>query len=231
LRVPGGMVAGALLGNKFSGAAGKVISHIPGVGALVTGPAEDIISRVVAGLASPAEYERLLAARATAGPSISHPGAISRAATAAGRAAIGPTTNPQTGLPQFNLQDAQAAQRPFAALARGLDDGSMRDRGAVRAHLETNKQAIRGAHGGQALPNAMRVHAVLTRPETVAAHLASGALNKALANTGVQDRRHLIQMALENPALTKVLAESVSAHGLSKPQRARLLAAVKAAAA
>lgn len=95
LRVPGGMMAGALAGRAAGPYLGKGIAHIPGVSAAVNGPTNDIVRRVGGGLASPAEYERLLMARMLDMPGLLEPGALSLAAPAAARAAIPLSANRQ----------------------------------------------------------------------------------------------------------------------------------------
>lgn len=133
----------------------------------------------------------------------------------------GPTTNPQTGMQQFDLPDAQAANKPFAGLARGLADGSISGHEAVKGFLDQNKMAIRKAHGGQALQNAMRVGASLSKPGTGFA--VAHTLPEVAA--AFPDRAALIQAALEKPQLAQVLAQPTGAK-LSKPATSRLLAAI-----
>ena len=88
LRIPGGMLAGALMGQRAGPYLGRVVGHIPGASAAITGPTEDIMRRVSAGLASPAEYQRLLSSQMLTGPDLTTPGFISAAVPAAARAAI-----------------------------------------------------------------------------------------------------------------------------------------------
>lgn len=78
LRIPGGALAGALMGQKAGPLIGRTVSHIPGVSAAVTGPTDNIMRRVMAGLATPEEYARLVATTLPTGPALSAPGALSR---------------------------------------------------------------------------------------------------------------------------------------------------------
>jgi hypothetical protein len=97
LRVPGGMLAGALLGQKFGPYAGKVVSHIPGAKVAVTGPTEDIMSRVWQGLADPAEYARLMGTMPTPPVSLTAPGVLSRNVPTIATGAIPAITSGRAG--------------------------------------------------------------------------------------------------------------------------------------
>lgn len=88
LRIPGGMLAGAMMGQRVGPYIGKVVGHIPGASAAITGPTEDIMRRVASGLATPAEYQRLMAAQMLTGPDLLTPGMLSTSAPIATRAAI-----------------------------------------------------------------------------------------------------------------------------------------------
>ena len=88
LRVPAGAAAGAFAGQRAAPYLGKAISSIPGLKSVVTGPTADIMSRVEGALASPQEYQRLVAAYMTPGPSLTSPGAITATLPALSRAAI-----------------------------------------------------------------------------------------------------------------------------------------------
>lgn len=87
-RVPLGMLAGAMLGQHAGPFIGRTMAHIPGASMAITGPTSDIMRRVAAGLASPEEYQRLIAARMIMPPALTAPGAVSTAAPLAAQAAI-----------------------------------------------------------------------------------------------------------------------------------------------
>lgn len=88
LRVPGGMLAGALMGQRMGPMIGRGVAHIPGVSGAITAPTQDIMRRVASGLASPAEYQRLLATHMLTGPDLTAPGALSAMVPRAAAAAI-----------------------------------------------------------------------------------------------------------------------------------------------
>lgn len=88
VRTPAGALAGALLGQRVGPYLGRVVAHTPGISAVVTGPTEDITRRVLRGLASPAEYQRLIATTMPAGPALTAPGALSNALPVLTRGAI-----------------------------------------------------------------------------------------------------------------------------------------------
>lgn len=88
LRVPGGMLAGALMGQKFGPAIGKTLSHIPGASSAMSGPSDDITRRLAAALADPAEYQRLMRTQIQSGPGLFDQGVMSRSIPSAARFAI-----------------------------------------------------------------------------------------------------------------------------------------------
>lgn len=79
LGVPGGMLAGALAGRQAGPFIGKAIGGNPITSGIVKGPTEDIIRRVQSGLASPAEYSRLMQTLLHTGPDVFDPGRVSAA--------------------------------------------------------------------------------------------------------------------------------------------------------
>ena len=88
LRVPGGMLAGAMLGQRVGPSLGSAVAHTPVLKGLVEGPASDIERRLAGGLADPAEWQRLLATQMATGPRIGAPGAVSAFVPRAAQAAI-----------------------------------------------------------------------------------------------------------------------------------------------
>ena len=87
-RIPAGMAVGAVAGNRLGPYVGKAVGAIPGASAVVSGPTNDIMRRISSGLASPAEYNRLLTAHMLQTPGLMDPGALSLGAPIAARAAI-----------------------------------------------------------------------------------------------------------------------------------------------
>lgn len=88
LRVPAGALAGAILGQRAGPYIGRVAAHIPGASMAITGPTQDIMRRVAAGLASPAEYQRLIATSIPQGPGLMQPGMLSAGVPTAAQLAI-----------------------------------------------------------------------------------------------------------------------------------------------
>ena len=87
-RILAGAAVGAVAGNRLGPYIGKGISSIPGAPTMLAGPTNDILRRVSAGLASPEEYQRLLAAQMLQTPGLMAPGHLSLGAPIVARAAI-----------------------------------------------------------------------------------------------------------------------------------------------
>lgn len=218
----GGALAGAAVGGEhYLGLApAEVAIPAAAAGAGTVGLARAVSSRLRSDSYAQKMIQKGLGTQGPQTPAINVP-LVTSAGVRQLEPPEGPTTNPQTGMQQFDLPDAQAANKPFAGLARGLADGSISGHEAVKGFLDQNKMAIRKAHGGQALQNAMRVGASLSKPGTGFA-VAHTVPEVAAA---FPDRAALIQAALEKPQLAQVLAQPTGAK-LSKPATSRLLAAI-----
>lgn len=95
--VAGGALAGALAGRMAGPAIGKAISHIPGAGALVTGPTDSIKRSLAAALANPDEYSRLMQVYPYAAPGLFQPGQVSGAVNALRTPLLGPISAASSG--------------------------------------------------------------------------------------------------------------------------------------
>lgn len=83
-----GALTGAAMGQRAGPFVGRTIGKIPGVNGMVAGPTQDIMRRIASGLASPEEFQRLVALELAAGPSLGQRGNTSALAEQLLRMAI-----------------------------------------------------------------------------------------------------------------------------------------------
>lgn len=143
----------------------------------------------------------------------------------------GPTTNPATGLPQFNLEDNQAAAGSGVLdhIADQMTSGALNEPAALKSYVDQNKRAIRKEFGGQGIQNVMLVGALARRPGTAFSAISetpSAAIKQALAEAGATERKGLLTLAMSQPSLAKVLSEKAGSV-LSKPLEARIISALQ----
>lgn len=147
-------------------------------------------------------------------------------------AAGGPTINPETGLPQFNLADAQKSNAA-KTVAQKLTDGSFPDHASLSAWIGENKKELRASFGGQGVQNISAVASLMRRAksgnEDVVFHsmmkeTPNPLLRHAMASAGIQSSGDLIAKIIENPDIMKEMRARVT-DGKISPMTAKRIAA------
>ena len=137
--------------------------------------------------------------------------------------AAGPTVNPATGQPQFNLADAQRQHSEGHAERRQLADAFLRSGESYRQWLAEHKADVIKAAGGQAIQHLHRIGAALQRRDADgrgAAHvhhvaeILAGAEDRgarqALTGGGLRDMQDVVASAMNRPDLAGLLARNRS---------------------
>jgi hypothetical protein len=185
---------------------------------------------VAKGLASPDEYKRLLAIPFNQG-GIFDPGPASAATETGIHAAIPPTTNPATGMPQFNIKDAQVAmvvhkQKMAERVIREIGDCHP----TATDFVNKNKAQLRELFGGQGLNRVMQVSAMMRGPTgtlfSVIAANPTAAVTAAMRRANIGDPGALAARAIVDPNLAKLLATRTTRGDLTKSGESRLVAAL-----
>jgi hypothetical protein len=145
-----------------------------------------------------------------------------------------PSTNPQTGLPQFSLEANQIDHKRRIAdqIVEGIKDGSLASPAALKNHIAENRRELRGTLGGQGLQNITFVQAMMRRPGnifSVVSNAPSPAVQEAMANAGIKDPHGLASLAITSPELAKILATSTSRQNLTKAGEAQVITGIQRA--
>jgi hypothetical protein len=154
----------------------------------------------------------------------------------------GPSINPATGLPQFNLSDAQReAQQHRRTLtqdiAKRVLSGDLCEHEALVQWVQQNKRDLRQTFGGQGLQNIVRAaalerHARFEKsPSTLFAALTKApppaAVKQALARAGAHDTTGILALAMASQPLTTALATRISSGKLTKAGENRIIRALQ----
>lgn len=90
--VPGGAMAGAMLGSRAGPAVGSMISHTPVLRSIGTGTSEGIRRQVLEALSNMPAYNQAVATPMLTGPALSQPGMLTDAARRAAELSVVPAT-------------------------------------------------------------------------------------------------------------------------------------------
>ena len=139
-----------------------------------------------------------------------------------------PSTNPQTGLPQFSLEANQIDHKRRVAdqIVSGIKDGSLRAPDVMKNYIAQNKRDIRGALGGQGLQNIMFVQAMMRRPANIFSLVSSAPTPAIQSALGDAD---LTSLAIISPELAKILATSTSRQNLTKAGESQVVSGIQQA--